>query len=267
MKPGLGSYQGEIADNIILAHELVKTYSRKHVSPRCMIKIDLQKAYDSVKWIYLEQDMMELVFLVHLVIYCMGNGMCVDCESHCYDQWRANTPFDAARGLRQGDPISPFLFAIATEYLSRKLNELKENKNFNYHPRCAKSGVTHLCFADDLLLFARSDQASIAAVHHCFLEFSSASGLQANLSKRSVYLRGVSLEEKERILQQLGFVYGELPFKYLGIPLATKKMSFIIPSKVLKAVDSYCRSYVWSGSNVISKKALVAYVHLNLLVD
>ncbi|XP_015162891.1 uncharacterized protein [Solanum tuberosum] len=44
-----------IGDNIIMAHEIVKSYTRKHVSPRCMIKIDLQKAYDSVEWIYLEQ--------------------------------------------------------------------------------------------------------------------------------------------------------------------------------------------------------------------
>lgn len=46
-----------IGDNIILAHELVKGYTRKHITPRCMIKIDLQKAYDSVEWNYLEQVM------------------------------------------------------------------------------------------------------------------------------------------------------------------------------------------------------------------
>lgn len=42
--PGRG-----IADNIVLAHELVKSYNRKHISPRCMIKVDIQKAYDSVE--------------------------------------------------------------------------------------------------------------------------------------------------------------------------------------------------------------------------
>lgn len=51
-----------IADNIILAHELVKSYNMKHISPRCMIKMDLQKAYDSVEWIYLEQVLEGLDF-------------------------------------------------------------------------------------------------------------------------------------------------------------------------------------------------------------
>lgn len=45
----------KISDNVILAHELVQAYTRKHVSPRCMLKIDLQKAYDSVEWVYLRQ--------------------------------------------------------------------------------------------------------------------------------------------------------------------------------------------------------------------
>ena len=53
--------------------------------------------------------------------------------------------------------MSPFLFAIAMEYLSRTLKGLKDDKKFKYHPKSSKLDVTHLCFADDLLLFARGD--------------------------------------------------------------------------------------------------------------
>ncbi|XP_019237534.1 PREDICTED: uncharacterized protein LOC109217724 [Nicotiana attenuata] len=58
----------------------------------------------------------------------------------------------------------------------------------------------------------------------CFDQFSAASGLKANLNKSSVYFGGVTDEEQEAILQQLRYIRGELPFKYLGVPLATRKM-------------------------------------------
>lgn len=67
-----GSIPGrKIGDNIILAHELVKGYNRKHISPRCMIKIDLEKAYDSLEWIYLDQVMTQLGFSRRFVDWVM----------------------------------------------------------------------------------------------------------------------------------------------------------------------------------------------------
>nr|XP_016462019.1 PREDICTED: uncharacterized protein LOC107785271 [Nicotiana tabacum] len=88
----------KIADNIILAHELVKAYTRKNTSPRCMIKIDLTKAYDSVEWIFLEQVMVELEFprrFQHWVITCVKTvsySIMVNEEP--------SVPFSAAKGLR-----------------------------------------------------------------------------------------------------------------------------------------------------------------------
>ncbi|XP_019238100.1 PREDICTED: uncharacterized protein LOC109218205 [Nicotiana attenuata] len=68
------------------------------------------------------------------------------------------------------------------------------------------------------------DNQSVAMLKHCFDQFSTASGLKVNLNKSSVYFSGVCNMEQELILQQLGYVQGELPFRYLGVPLTTKKM-------------------------------------------
>ena len=117
----------KISDNIILAHELVKSYTRKNISPRSMLKIDLQKAYDSVEWTFLEQVMGGLGFPEMFIQWVMK---CVKTVNYTIVvNGQTTQRFDAAKGLRQGDPMSPFLFAIAMEYLSRLFKELREEKS------------------------------------------------------------------------------------------------------------------------------------------
>ncbi|XP_070035312.1 secreted RxLR effector protein 78-like [Nicotiana tomentosiformis] len=112
-----------INDNIILSHELIKWYGRKGTSPRCMIKIDMQKAYDSLEWVFLEQVLIGLNFLETFVKWIMT---CVQTVSYSIVvNGKETTPFAAKRGMRQGDPLSPYLFVIEMEYLTRLLKTLK----------------------------------------------------------------------------------------------------------------------------------------------
>ncbi|XP_075076335.1 uncharacterized protein LOC142162991 [Nicotiana tabacum] len=113
------------------------------------------------------------------------------------------------------------------EYLSRSLHELKKEPTFQYHPRCRKLDITHMSFVDDLLLFAKGNLSSLVTLYKYFSQFFEALGLQANLGKSSVYFGGVKQNVKEQILAHMGFEKGSLPFKYLGIPLSTKKIALI----------------------------------------
>lgn len=78
---------------------------------------------------------------------------------------------------------------------------------------------------DDLLLFSRRDSGSVEILLGCFNKFSKASGLQANTDKSAIYFGGVAREEQEAILSKIGFVKGNLPFKYLGVPLSSRKLT------------------------------------------
>ncbi|XP_060190282.1 uncharacterized protein LOC132619370 [Lycium barbarum] len=212
-----------ISDNILLSHELVKGYTRKHISPRCMIKVNIQKDYDSVEWCFIQQILTELGFPEQMVRWIM---LCVQTVSYSFqiNGILLDNMLDR-RGLRQGDPMSPYLFVLLMEYLNRCLGTLKEEPDFNYHLRCQRLGITHLCFADDLLMFTRGDIGSVQLLRDKFDMFSEASGLKANMQKSQVYFAGVDNDTKDAIISVLGYEISELPFKYLGVPLSTKKLT------------------------------------------
>lgn len=180
-----------ITNNILLSHESVKGYSGKGISPRCMLKIDMQKAYDSVEWPFLENILLSLNFPTIFVRWVIT---CVQIVSFSIIiNGNSSTSFAAKKGLRQG-PLSPFLFVLSMEYLSRLMKKLGENPNFNYHLKCAKLHLIQLWFVDDLLLFCRGDTMFIQYLFDKFQCFAKASGLIANLFKSLVYCGGVSTE-------------------------------------------------------------------------
>ncbi|XP_056698498.1 uncharacterized protein [Spinacia oleracea] len=76
--------------------------------------------------------------------------------------------FKSKRGLRQGDPISPLLFVLCMEYLSRILHKMSEHHLFQFHPRCQGIKLTHLCFADDLIMCSKGDFPSVYLMLQAF---------------------------------------------------------------------------------------------------
>jgi hypothetical protein len=183
-----------IHDNIIIAHELLRGYNRKHISPRCAIQMDLQKAYDTVEWTALEMIMREMNFPKKFINWIM---ICVSTVSYKYAiNGQQSELLKAKRGLRQGDPISPLLFVLIMEYLHRCLKNLHKKPDFNFHPKCEKLQITNICFADDLIMFTRGDETSVKLMMGEFKKFSDSTGLKANPAKCKVYFGGVPTLEQ-----------------------------------------------------------------------
>ncbi|GKV45242.1 hypothetical protein SLEP1_g52351 [Rubroshorea leprosula] len=189
--------------------------------------------------------------------------------------------FQGQRGLQQGDPISPYLFVLVMEYLTRKLKELDMQEKFKYHSKCRVMQLTHLIFADDIMLFCKADEESTILMMQKFEEFARVSGLEVNRMKSQVFFSGVKKRQKVALIQKLGFAEEQLPVRYLGLPLISKKLSpgackvqlvnyvlfhiqvfwsgaLLIPKKVLKLIDAACRNFIWCGKWNYNAMSLIA---------
>lgn len=213
----------QITDNILMAHELVAGYQKSEGEPRCAFKIDIRKAYDTVDWRYLIGMLQGMGFhpvmvnWINSLISSPSFSICVNGSSEGF--------FHGKRGLRQGDPISPYLFTIVMEGLSIILKRcIEEEANFAYHQGCEDLKLTHLCFADDLFIFSRGDLVSVEVIKRALQAFSMKSGLSPSLEKSEVFFGNVSGDVKNAILTCLPYRTGVFPIRYLGVPLSPVRL-------------------------------------------
>jgi hypothetical protein len=104
--------------------------------------------------------------------------------------------------------------------------------------------ITHLAFADDLLLFARENVTSIGVLWKSVTEFVQVSGLKANALKSSLYMIGVGEEDKAKMMRITRFSQGSMPFCYLRVPIAVEKLKIVYFSDLFKGIKNF--KGVWS---------------------
>lgn len=226
-----------ITDNILLAQELLRGYNRKQKIKKCALKIDLQKACDTLDWKFLKSVLEQFGFHSKMVSWIMT---CVTTTKFTLNvNGERIGYFNGGRGLRQGDPISPYLFTMSMEIFNLLMRKNINNaKKFKYHHGCKKLKITHLGFADDLIVFSHGDIKSVKVIKETLEEFSNLSGLKVNMQKSTIFFGGLSKPEQESIVQVLPFTIGKLPVRYLGVPMITKKLSISDCKPLIEKVRS-----------------------------
>lgn len=156
--------------------------------------------------------------------------------------------FQSARGLRQGCSLSPYLFVISMNVLSKMLDTAAKKEEIGYHPRCKNIDLTHLCFADDLMVFSDGKKSSVEGILRVFQKFDKMTGLKISLEKSTLFMAGISSQNQEDILRQFPFAAGSLPVRYLGLPLLTKSMTVLdflpLTEKIRKRISSWMNIFL-----------------------
>ncbi|GKV30772.1 hypothetical protein SLEP1_g39552 [Rubroshorea leprosula] len=186
-----------MAENILLAHELVKNYHRESLDPRCALKIDIMKAFDLVSWNFIFQVLIALGFPTQFVDWiraCITSAMfSISFNGNLISY------FLGRRGVRQGDPLSHYIFVICMEIIYRMLNKAASEGQIAFHHNCAKTQLTHLCFADDLIIFTDGSTSSLSAIDKVLQDFYSFSGIPLITGKLSKELKPLIAKITDRM--------------------------------------------------------------------
>uniref|UniRef100_A0A2N9FDK7 Reverse transcriptase domain-containing protein n=1 Tax=Fagus sylvatica TaxID=28930 RepID=A0A2N9FDK7_FAGSY len=207
------------------------------------LKLDMSKAYDRVEWSFLKQVMVRMGFhdkWISLIMECISTvsySLLINGEPTGHI-----TP---SRGLRQGDPISPYLFLLCTEGLNGLIRKATLQGNIHGVSLCLRGPkITNLFFAYDSLLFCRASILECQKIQEILATYEKASGQQLNRAKTTLFFsRNTPQATQEEIKDILGVPSIQQYEKYLGLPSLVGKEKITCFSQIKERIWSKVKGW------------------------
>ena len=228
-----------ITDNVLVAFELMHYLEHKKDGREgfVTIKLDMSKVYDRVEWDFIKQVVEKIGFhekWIKLIMHCITfvsysilvNGV-------------AYGSIIPTRGLRQGDPITPYIFLLYVEYFSYIINDATRNQRISGVSICrGYPKITHLFFADDSLLFCKANSQECQNLIDILQLYEAALGQKINVDKSSFFFCNNTLDDRRcEVLNMLGPMQDTRHKKYLGLPSIIGKSKVEIFTEIKERVE------------------------------
>ena len=248
-----------ISETFIYAMELTQCcYKRK--AQTLVLKLDFAKAFDTVIWSSLQKIMLARGFpekwcaWIHCMLSTSKSAVLVN-----------GTPgpwFTCRKGLRQGDPLSPYLFLLVADVLQRMIQHDRGIR----HPLAADHPCPVLQYADDTLILVKAELSSVQRLKNVLDSFAAATGLKINFHKSTV----VPMHVEADILQQCHAVLGcreeQFPQSYLGLPLSHEKLRLSSFVPMISRADKYLARWKAALLNTMGRAVLADSVLGSFLI-
>ncbi|KAJ0547939.1 putative RNA-directed DNA polymerase [Helianthus annuus] len=233
-----------ILDGPLIINE-VCSWLKKSKKEALLFKIDFEKAYDNINWGFVIDVLRQMGFGARWRQWIWG--ILSSARAAVLVNGSPTFEFNCGKGMRQGDPISPFLFVVAMEALSCLFDKALGIGVIS-GVQLPNDGpiLSHLFFADDALIigdWSLGNANNIVRILRCFHV---CSGLRINLGKSSLFGIGVDAEEVENLAGSVGCKSEFLPFKYLGLKVGANMNRIINWRPVYDVFES--RLALWKSS-------------------
>ncbi|KAJ9698913.1 hypothetical protein PVL29_007804 [Vitis rotundifolia] len=261
----------QILDASLIANEVVDFW-QKCKEKGLICKLDIEKVYDSINWTFLMKVLLKMGFgsrWREWIWRCISTAKFSVLINGVPEGF-----FSSTKGLRQGDPISPYLFLLGMGVLSAMLRRAVGG---GFISGCKLRGegrmdlnVSHLLFADDTIIFCEAKKENLTYLSWILAWFEVASRLRINLAKSELIPVG-EVAEIEDMAVELGCRVGSLPIVYLGLPLgAYHKTPSIwdgVEERMRRRLALWKRQYISKGGRITLIKSTLANMpiyHLSL---
>lgn len=261
-----GFVQGrKISDCICTASEAINLLNKKSFGGNIALKIDIKKAFDTIDWNFLLKVLhtfgFEPKFTKWIAVILQSAKLSIAVNGN------AAGFFSCSRGVRQGDPLSPLLFCLAEEVLSRGITSLVSRGELNLMAGPRGTHVpSHVLYTDDVMIFCKGTQQNLHSLMDLFRRYGEVLGQVINPNKSTFYSGGLSANRQAGIANALGFSVGKLPFTYLGVPLFQGKPRRVHLQPIADRIKSKLAGWKASLLSIMRRVQLVKSIIHSMLI-